>query len=173
MNQTLLTNANMRFEHIPAHKYIGIWDINAKNYSEFWNRHDCDKVCGIIDSMSHVSHPIVTGHTAGWFYENGKKGYFYGFGVPDDYEGVIPEGFEIRTRPASDYMVFFYPPFDYLKDNGEVMKRVEELAWNYQPETNGYEWNEELCQDYQRHYPEVLGYQILRPVKKSKSGKNS
>lgn len=173
MNKTLLTNANMRFEHIPAHKYIGIWDINAKNYGEFWNRHDCDKVCGIIDSMSHVSHPIVTGHTAGWFYENGKKGYFYGFGVPDDYKGIVPEGFEIRTIPASDYMVFFHPPFDYLKDNGEVMKRVEELAWNYQPETNGYEWNEELCQDYQRHYPEVLGYQVLRPVKKSKSGKNS
>ena len=173
MNQTLLTNANMRFEHIPAHKYIGIWDINAKNYGEFWSRHDCDKVCGIIDSMSHVSHLIVTGHTAGWFYENGEKGYFYGFGVPEDYEGIIPEGFEIRTIPASDYMVFFHPPFDYLKDNGEVMKRVEELAWNYQPETNGYEWNEELCQDYQRHYPEVLGYEVLRPVKKSKSNKNS
>ena len=48
------------------------------------------------------------------------------------------------------------------------MKRVEELAWNFDPKTIGYEWNETECQDYQRHYPEVIGYQILRPVKKLK-----
>lgn len=166
MNKTLLTDAHVRVEHIPAHKYVGIWDIEAAHYGEFWSRHDCDSVCGIIDSMNHVSHSIVTCHTAGWFYENGKKGYFYGFGVPQDYDGVIPDGFEIRELPASDYLVFFHPPFDYLKDNGEVMTRVEELAWNYDPKANGYEWNEDVCQDYQRHYPEVVGYEVLRPVRK-------
>lgn len=29
-----------------------------------------------------------------------------------------------------------------------------------------YEWNEEFCQCYQRHYPEVLGYEVLRPAKR-------
>lgn len=168
MSKTMLTDAHVHVEHIPAHKYIGIWDIDAAEYGSFWSRHDCDSICGIIDSMSHVSHPIVTCHTAGWFYENGKRGYFYGFGVPIDYDGVIPEGFEIREFPASDYLVFFHPPFDYLKDNGEVMGRVEQLAWNYDPSQNGYEWNEDVCQDYQRHYPEVVGYQILRPVRRIK-----
>lgn len=168
MNKTLLTEPHIRIEHIPAHKYIGIWDITAADYMNFWSKHDCDTICGIIDSMSHVSHPIVTGHTAGWFYENDKKGYFYGFGVPDDYDGIIPEGFEIKTFPASDYMVFFHPPFDYLKDCGEVMGKVENLAWNFDPKTQGYEWNEDTCQDYQRHYPEVIGYEVLRPVKKIK-----
>ena len=166
MNQTLLTEAHVRVEHIPAHKYVGIWDINAADYGVFWSKRDCDSICGTIDSMSHVSHPIVTCHTAGWFYENGKRGYFYGFGVPDDYQGAIPEGFEIREFPASDYLVFFHPPFDYLKDNCEVMGKVEKLAWNYDPETNGYEWNEDVCQDYQRHYPEVIGYEVLRPIRK-------
>lgn len=168
MNKTLLTEPHIRIEHIPAHKYIGIWDITATDYMNFWSKHDCDTICGIIDSMSHVSHPIVTGHTAGWFYENDKKGYFYGFGVPDDYDGIIPEGFEIKTFPASDYMVFFHPPFDYLKDCSEVMGKVENLAWNFDPKTQGYEWNEDTCQDYQRHYPEVIGYEVLRPVKKIK-----
>ncbi len=166
MNQTLLTEAHVRVEHIPAHQYIGIWDIEATDYMNFWNRHDCDSVCGTIDSMSHVSHPIVTCHTAGWFYENGRKGYFYGFGVPEDYQGVVPDGFEIRKIPASDYLVFFHPPFDYLKDCGEVMGRVERLAWNFDPKTEGYEWNEENCNDYQRHYPEVIGYEVLRPIRK-------
>ena len=168
MNQTLLTEAHVHMEHIPAHGYIGIWDIDAADYGAFWSRHDCDSVCGIIDSMSHVSHPIVTCHTAGWFYENGKRGYFYGFGVPEDYQGVVPEGFELRKLPASDYLVFFHPPFDFLKDNGEVMGRVETLAWNYDPKKDGYEWNEEACNDYQRHYPEVIGYEVLRPVRKIK-----
>lgn len=166
MNQTLLTEAHVRVEHIPAHGYIGIWDIDAADYGCFWSRHDCDSVCGIIDSMSHVSHPIVTCHTAGWFYENGKRGYFYGFGVPEDYQGVIPDGFELRKLPASDYLVFFHPPFDYLKDNGAAMGKVETLAWNYDPKTNGCEWNEDSCNDYQRHYPEVIGYEVLRPVRK-------
>lgn len=168
MNQTLLTEAHVHMEHIPAHGYIGIWDIDAADYGAFWSRHDCDSVCGIIDSMSHVSHPIVTCHTAGWFYENGKRGYFYGFGVSEDYQGVVPEGFELRKLPASDYLVFFHPPFDFLKDNGEVMGRVETLAWNYDPKKDGYEWNEEACNDYQRHYPEVIGYEVLRPVRKIK-----
>lgn len=116
--------------------------------------------------MSHVSHPIITCHTAGWFYDKDKKGYFYGFGVPHDYQGVIPDGFEIKEIPASYYLVFFHPPFDFLKDNGEVMKKVENLAWNFDPGTKGYEWNEDVCQDYQRHYPEIIGYEILRPVRK-------
>ena len=171
MSTTALTEARVRVEHIPAHKYIGIWDAVASDYGSFWSRHDCDTVCGIIDSMSHVSHPIVTGHTAGWFYENGKKGYFYGFGVPEDYDGEIPKGFELRSFPASDYLVFYHPPFDYLKDNSEVMGRVETLAWNYDPSKHGnvcYEWNEEVCQDYQRHYPEGIGYEVLRPVRRKK-----
>lgn len=166
MNKTILTEPNIRIEHIPEHKYIGIWDTTSKGYGDFWNKHDCDTVCGIIDSMSHVAHPIVTGHTAGWFYENDRKGYFYGFGVSADYDGPIPEGFEVRTVPASDYMVFFHLPFDFLKDCGEVMRRVEDLAWNYNPADKGFEWNEKECQDYQRHYPEVIGYEVLRPIKK-------
>ena len=166
MSKVILTEPHIRMEHIPEHKYIGIWDAEVTDYMSFWAKRDCDKVCGIIDSMSHVSHPIVTCHTAGWFYEKGKKGYFYGFGVPADYDGVIPERFEVRTIPASDYIVFFHPPFDYIKDCGELMGRVENLAWNFDPTTRGYEWNEEACQDYQRHYPEVIGYEILRPVKK-------
>ena len=85
-----------------------------------------------------------------------------------DYSGKIPDGFELKEFPGSYYLVFYHPTFDYLKDNGEVMGRVEGLAWNYDISKFGggkYEWNEDVCQCYQRHYPEVLGYQVLRPIK--------
>ena len=162
-----LSEVRVKVEYIPAHKYLGIWDDKARNYGEFWQNHDCDKVCGIVDSLSNVCDVIVTGHTAGWRNANGERRYFYGTGVPHDYSGKIPEGFELREIPASYYLVFYHPPFDYLSDNGEVMSRVEELAWNYDISKFGkYEWNEDECQCYQRHYPEGLGYQILRPIKK-------
>lgn len=164
--------ANIRLEHIPAHKYVGIWEMRAKDYEEFWEYHNCDDICGVIDSMRHVALESVDCHQAGWFYEGGQKGYFYGFGVPLDYSGEIPKGFEVREIPASNYLVFFHPPFDYLSENNEVMSKVENLAWNYNPKESdrwwirsGYEWNEE-CPNYQRHFPEVLGYEVLRPVKK-------
>ena len=169
MSKTALTEPHMKVEFIPAHKYLGVYDDNAQNYGDFWQNHNCDITCGIIDSLSNLSDPIVTGHTAGWCRKNGERRYFYGMGVPLDYGGMIPDGFEIREFPGSYYLVFFHPAFDYLKDNGDVMGRVEKLAWNYDVEKEfcggKYTWNEDLCQCYQRHYPEVLGYQILRPIR--------
>lgn len=182
MSKTCLTDANIRIEFIPAHKYIGIWDDTAHNYSDFWKSHDCDEVCGIIESLRNVSDPIVGCHMAGWNNKDGQRKYFYGLGVPTDYDGPVLEGFEIRSIPESYYIVFFHPPFDYLKDCGEVMYKVEKLAWNYDLKQYGlsdknlnytdnrhlFEWNEDNCPCYQRHYPEVLGYELLRPIKKVK-----
>lgn len=170
MSYTTLTEAMVRLEYIPAHKYIGIWDKTADCYHDFWEKHDCDEVCGVINSLSNVCDYIVTGHTAGWYYnENGERRYFYGTGVPSDYSGEVPEGFEIREMPASYYLVFYHPPYDFMRDNAEVMGRVEDLAWNYdiEKEYRGgkFTWNESECQCYQRHYPEGIGYEILRPIK--------
>lgn len=168
MSKTALTEAHIKMEYIPAHKYLGVYEDRAHHYGDMWQYHDCDTVCGIVDSMSNVCDPIVTAHTAGWFKTNGEHRYFYGTGVPTDYQGAIPEGFELRDLPGSYYLVFYHPAFDYLKDNGEVMSRVEDLAWNFDlSKFNGgkFEWNEDDCQCYQRHYPEVLGYQVLRPIK--------
>lgn len=182
MAELCLKEPAMRIEYIPAHKYIGIWESRASNYGEFWNYHNCDEVCGIIESMSNESDLIVTCHTAGWYYVNGERRYFYGLGVPADYDGEVPSGFEIRSFPGSYYAVFYHPPFDYLKDCGEVMGRVEKLAWNYDITKLGmsdaslgyadtrqkFAWNEKECQCYQRHYPEMLGYEVLRPIRIAK-----
>ena len=116
--------------------------------------------------MDKMAHPIVTAHTAGWKMKEGKKVYFYGTGVPMDYAGEVPNGFEIREIPASDYLVFSYPVFDFMTENVEVMGAVEKLAFSYDPAEMGYEWNEEDCPIYQRHCPEKCGYQVVRPVKR-------
>ena len=157
---------NVRVEFIPAHKYMGIWEEKAENYCDFWEYHDCDEVCGFVTSMDKMAHPVVTAHTAGWLNKDGKKTYFYGTGIPTDYNGPVPEGFEVREIPESYYLVFEYPTFDFMQENADVMTAVEKLAWNFDPSVMGYAWNEEACPDYQRHNPEKFGYQVLRPVKK-------
>ncbi len=162
------TKLGVRVEYIPAHKYLGIWEEKAADYGEFWQYHDCDEVCGFVTSMDKMAHPVVTAHTAGWKVKDGKRIYFYGAGVPLEYDGEIPEGFELKEFPASYYLVFAYPCFDFMTENGEVMSAVENLAFHFNPAELGYEWNEEECQIYQRHYPEKLGYQVVRPVRKLK-----
>lgn len=161
-----LVMPNYHIEYIPAHRFLGVYDCSETAEGPIWPAHDCDLLCGIVSSITGC-HPIVTNHTAGWKWVNGERKYFYGLGVETDYEGPVPEGFMLTdVIPDSYYIVFKHPPFDYLSENAEVMKRVEELAWNFDPAAIGYEWNENDCQDYQRHYPEVNGYQVLRPVKK-------
>lgn len=165
MSNTMLTEANVRTVFIPAHKYLCIRDAKAQAYFPFWEGKDCDAICGTIDSMSHVAHPILGCHTAGWFYENGSKGYSYGLGLPLDYSGEVPSGFDVYEYPESYYLTFYHPPFDFLTDCKTVMSRVEELAWHFNPSKKGFAWNEGHCQDYQLHLPETIGYELLRPVK--------
>jgi len=167
MSNSRVQPVEIKVEYIPAHKFIGIWDLDVQNYGSFWqNGHNCDEISGVLDSMSNLALPGQLGQTAGWFYRDGQKGYLYGIPVALDYQGAIPDGMECKVIPESEYLVFFHPPFDYLKDNGAVMGAVEHTAWNFDPKSKGYEWDEEVKQDYQRHFPEGYGYAVLRPVKK-------
>lgn len=38
MSETILTNPEIWVEYIPAHKFIGIYDLNAKGYWDFEKR---------------------------------------------------------------------------------------------------------------------------------------
>lgn len=164
MNETALTQANVRFMHIPAHKYLSIRDHQVQNYCDFWNGRDCDTLCGIIESMDNVAYPLLPCHTGGWFWEDGRRGYSYGLAVPAEYAGPVPDGFALHAYPESYYLVFYHPTFDFLKDCDEVITRVETLAWSFQPAELGCRWNESVCQDYQKLMPETIGYEVLRPV---------
>lgn len=158
----------VRVEHLPAHKYIGIWEPRAKNYGDFFKYHDCDEITGIVDSLRHVSHDVVGCHMAGWQ----DNGYFYGLGVDLDYDGEIPAGFELREVEAASYMVFYHPAFDFVSENIEVMSKVEKTARDFDLNNHDKWWlskNFEWLEDhpsYQRHFPEVLGYEVLKPIKR-------
>lgn len=166
-----IANPNIRVEFIPEHKYLGVYKKSETKNGPIWAGHDCELTCGILSSLKDGDlDRIVTRFTSGWTWKNGQRSYIFGTGVPTDYRKEVPEGFELRGEfPGSYYIAFCHPPFDYLSENESVIKAVGDMAWSFDPSSLGFEWNEDVCQDYERHYPEVLGYQILRPVRKIKS----
>lgn len=163
MNDLIITD--VRTEYIPAHQYLGAFRRTETKNGPIWPGHDCDLLCGIIESLPDKDR-IVTGYTAGWDNTKGQRRYFFGSGIDAKAQDVaIPEGFELRSVPGSYYLVFACPPFKYPEENAAAMGRVEHLAWSFDPTPLGLAWNEEACPCYQRHSPELLGYQVLRPVR--------
>ena len=162
----MLTDPNIRVEYIPAHRYLGVFRPSMQGEERVWPGHDCDLVTHTVESLSHLADIVIPAHTAGWMIDGDVRTYFYGLGVPADYHGAIPAGFELRDVPGDYYQVVSHPPFDYAQDNEEVMRRVESLVFGEPCAVPGFRWKSNgNC--YQRHYPEGHGYMVLRPIERA------
>lgn len=162
----MLTEPILRVEYIPAHRFLGVFQPSVQMEERIWPGHDCDLVTHTVESLAHLSDVIVTAHTAGWRLMGGARSYFYGLGVPDEYTGPVPAGFELLEVPGGYYQVASHPPFDYPADNAEVMQRVERRIFDSPCAVKGFRWQAEgLC--YQRHDPEGHGYMVLRPIERA------
>lgn len=162
----MLTEPNIRAEYIPAHRYLGVFRASVQAGEHIWPGHDCDLVTHTVESMGHLSDVVVGAHTAGWRIDGEERRYFYGLGVPEDYAGPVPAGFEVVDVPGGYYQVVSHPPFDYAQDNAEVMRRVEALAFGAPCAVQGFRWKHSGM-SYQRHYPEGHGYMVLRPIERA------
>lgn len=166
MSKKGLQEIKVNVEVLPAHKFIGIRNIEANDYFHFWELQDkipgqdCHTVCGLLESIPDCLNKQI----GGWYLENGRKGYFYGIQVPIDYSGEIPEGMECIEVPKSLYAIFSHPEYIYNDINDTVMDNVNEMAWNWNPKENGYEWNDNSNLIYQRSNPEEFGYAVYRPI---------
>lgn len=159
----MLTEPNIRVEYIPAHRYLGAFRPSVVDGEHIWPGHDCELVTHTVQSMGYLADVVIGAHTAGWVIAGNERRYFYGLGVPADYAGAIPAGFELRDVPGGYYQVVSHPPFEYPVDNKEVMSRVERMAFDAPCAVRGFRWAESgHC--YQRHYPEGHGYMVLRPI---------
>lgn len=151
----------------PEHRFIGIKNIKADGYFEFWEEQakipgqDCDTVCGLLTSIT--GQPGFNGQIGGWFYEDGKRGYIYGVEVPVDYKEETPEFFENFIVPEGKYVVFHHPPYDFDAMDTSVFKSLCEMeeAWN--PKEHGFKFDDRYP-TYQRHEPIKYGQAFMRRV---------
>lgn len=124
----------------PARKVIIKRGIKADEYFSYCNEVGCD-VWGLLTSIKSISgEPVCL-----WLPKHLRKPvtneYVQGVEVESDYNGSVPEGFEIIDLPAAKYLLFRGEPFaqeDYAKAIGEIWDAEKK----YDPAFIGFEWDD-------------------------------
>lgn len=138
-DMTNVQNVFIQLIHKPERKVIIKRGIKAEEYFEYCNEIGCD-VWGILTSIdSPNGEPVCL-----WLTEQYKKPntstYVQGVEVPIDYNGIIPEGFDIITLPATDYLMFQGEPFKE-EDYCDAINALQSSIKKYNPSVIGYQWD--------------------------------
>lgn len=91
--------------------------------------------------------------------------YVQGVEVPIDYQGTVPEGFELIELPAMDLMIFQGEPYEDSAYESAIQE-LWELIDRYHPETVGYEWDGEDAFRFQLEPQGYRGYIEGKAVRK-------
>ena len=114
--------------------------IKAEDYFPYCEEVGCD-MWGLLTSMDSLcGEPVCL-----WLPEAYKKPntstYVQGVEVAADYNGKLPEGFDIITLPAAEYLMFQGEPFQE-EDYCEAIVAVQQAMNRYDPSVIGYAWDD-------------------------------
>ena len=146
----------------PSRKVIIKRGQNATEYFAYCEEVGCE-VWGLLTSIKSISGEPVCLWLPPAFQNPNTSEYVQGVEVPFDYDGIIPEGFDVITLPASKYLMFQGEPFleeNYVLAINEVQKSIQ----NYQPSIIGYQWD---CSNPRIQLEPIgtRGYIELHPVR--------
>lgn len=147
----------------PARKLILKRGIKATHYFEYCEEVGCD-IWGILTSIKEaIYEPMGL-----WLPQNmvkpGTSVYAQGVEVPADYNGIIPEGFDVIDLPPCKMMIFQGPPYEEEKFE-EAIGDLWEAVKKYNPEIYGYSWADEDAPRFQLEPMGYRGYIEGRPVR--------
>lgn len=147
----------------PARKLILKRGIKATYYFEY-----CEEVgCDVWDILSGIKEALYE-PIGMWMPENlqkpGTSVYAQGVEVPLDFEGTIPEGYEIIELPPCKMAVFQGQPFDDEKFE-QAIGELWEVMKSYNPEIYGFKWADEDGPRFQLAPMGYRGYIEARPVR--------
>lgn len=150
----------------PARKLIVKRGVKATHYFEY-----CEEVgCAVWEQLSAIKEAIYE-PIGMWLPDNlrrpGTSLYAQGVEVPADYQGEVPEGYEILDLAPCKMMVFQGPPFEDSKF-GEAIDELWEVMKNYKPEIYGFEWADDDGPRFQLAPMGYRGYIEARPVRQLK-----
>lgn len=114
--------------------------IKAADYFPYCEEVGCD-VWGLLCSMDSLcGEPVCL-----WLPEQHKKPntstYVQGVEVSLDYDGVVPEGFDVITLPEAEYLVFQGEPFEEENYSYAILA-VQHAIDRYDPAVIGYVWDD-------------------------------
>jgi AraC family transcriptional regulator len=166
MTKNAYTNTNTVFVQVvdrPERKLILKRGIKAAHYFDYCNEVGCD----IWDELSKIKdalyEPIGMWLPAGMV-KPGTSTYAQGVEMPRDYQGPVPQGYEMITLPACKMMVFQGQPFDDAKF-GDAISDLWDVMKKYDPKIYGFEWADDGGPRFQLSPMGYRGYIEARPVR--------
>lgn len=141
INMENLKNVFIQLIHKPARKVIIKRGIKASEYFEYCEEVGCD-VWGILTSMESLTGEPVCLWLPESYVKPNTSTYVQGVEVDLDYNGVIPEGFDVITLPEADYLMFQGEPF-LEEDYCQAIESVQKSIKKYNPSVIGYDWDNE------------------------------
>ena len=146
----------------PARKVIIKRGKAAKEYFQYCEEVGCD-VWGLLCSMKSISGEPVCLWLPEQYIKEGTSEYVQGVEVPLDFDGQIPDGFDVIELPKCQYMLFQGEPFAE-EDFEDAILQVLNAIQKYNPETVGYRWDASNPR-IQLEPIGARGYMELHPVK--------
>lgn len=123
----------------PARKAIIKRGVKATHYFEYCEEVGCD-VWSLLTSMKSISGEPVCLWLPERYRKPGTSEYVQGVEVPMDYDGIIPDGFDIIELPATKYLMFQGEPFAE-EDYDRAIEEIWEAEKKYNPTVIGYIWD--------------------------------
>ena len=125
----------------PARKVIIKRGISAEGYFDYCKEVGCD-IWGMLTSMRSLCGEPVCLWLPKKYQPTGTSLYVQGVEVDVDYEGQIPEGFDVIELPAAKYLMFQSEPFEE-EDYCEAIDALQASMDRYDPSIIGYLWDDE------------------------------
>lgn len=125
----------------PARKVIVKRGVKATEYFGYCEEAGCD-VWGLLTSMKSLNGEPVCLWLPTRYRKAGTSEYVQGVEVSVDYDGAVPEGFDVVELPAAEYLMFQGEPFEE-EEYCQAIEAVQEAMKKYEPSVIGYQWDEE------------------------------
>lgn len=125
----------------PERKVIIKRGKTADDYFAYCEEVGCD-VWGLLMSMDSLCGEPVCLWLPDSIKKSGTSTYVQGVEVDKDFEGDIPDGFDIISLPEAEYLMFQGEPFRE-EDYCEAITAVQQSMNNYDPSVIGYKWDKE------------------------------
>ena len=147
----------------PARKVILKRGIKATEYFEYCEEVGCD-VWGVLVSVKGALYESV----GLWLPEKlrapGTSEYCQGVEMPPDYQGPVPEGYDLVDLAPCKYLVFQGEPYDDERFE-EAITTVWDAIERFDPRRFGWEWAPEDGPRFQLAPQGERGYIEGRPVR--------
>ncbi len=123
----------------PERKVLIKRGVKAADYFAYCDEVGCD-VWGLIKSIKSISGEPVCLWLPKQYIASGTSEYVQGVEVPVNYDGIVPDGFDVIVLPAAKYLMFKGEPFAE-EDYSQAIEDIQAAIQKYDPATIDAQWD--------------------------------